>query len=581
MEKVIKEGEKYSKELICLLDNLNVDEYSVVSNLIRNYKDSNWSGFKTIGTNTASKKVFSAWVAATNRVFFSDVGGREEKLDILKNIKDDLRWWAKNKCLSRSKGALKNRELNPSQYPKVLEENEDLYLLWNAVWIDAGLVRHKSILNSTLVNAILVDNVTMVKKLVEDHRLDINQDVIPNVNFQHVSGYDDVLLCDKEYPLKLGSFVRSARMVKQLASLGFDWGMTLSEDITMSMVLQVRDMGNFTSYSERSEILVAINNAIYKEKSNNPNKIVLNAIKCAQENEDIEIVLNGLDWESLRWDNGENVLHIIAKYAPYFSKNYVLTEKNIKLMNITDNDGRYPIEYFLCFCCSNINRVDWGEMLPLIEKHKLKKPDWLEVKMMIVENLAFYSKVDNAPLSIWKQETPEDFKKCLRTERGRKFIKMAGNCFTSCCDCSVYKTLSYGLDINKYLSINEDGYGFFEAAKGRNEVKLALIQSLCNISSYKYLGEKGDDFNNIKNAVRLLINKAFSIDIDVIRLEDELSKSNAISIFPEDLKELISSHFGSLLDMKITFERNKLLKAITPENVGAINPRNIENTSVL
>lgn len=88
------------------------------------------------------------------------------------------------------------------------------------------------------------------------------------------------------------------------------------------------------------------------------------------------------NWSNVIGKNGENILHQYAKYEPSVFVKYAITKDGLKLLNVQDNDGRYPMEHFLCFASFDILRKDIKELAASCEVFRIKKPNWLEVNML-------------------------------------------------------------------------------------------------------------------------------------------------------------------------------------------------------
>lgn len=216
--------------------------------------------------------------------------------------------------------------------------------------------------------------------------------------------------------------------------------------------------------------------------------------------------------------NGENELHILARYAPNLLKEYAFAKNIIHLMKVPNNNGVYPLEYFLCFADSNTITNQTEDFFSLSKRLNPPNPDWLRVKLLIVENKASYSGVDSAPLSIWKQKNPEDFRKCLKSPCGANLIKRAANDFKYNAD-DVY----CGMNFNRYTNFSNEEFSFFELAQTKDEVQVSLMQSwrvFYSDHTHYYNSEKGWEF--LKNTVNNLIHKSINLDVDIISIRDKM-----------------------------------------------------------
>lgn len=309
-----------------------------------------------------------------------------------------------------------------------------------------------------------------------------------------------------------------------------------------------------------------------------PQKDILSSIKNINCEEDLYIAAHAKkSWEKVRGENGENVLHMIAQYEPVFLEKFISKMGGTALLHSPDSRGRYPIEYFLCFSenFTIIRAKDY--LLELLKYGKSPKADWLEVKTLVAENNTTYSGVDSVPMQVWKQETPEDFKSCLKSDRGKKLIKMVGSDFTY----SKYKSPTYsyhsgvlvsthdevycGMNINEYTVYGSKYYtdnskstresikkfsgspaknsgGFFDSAETEDEVRISLMQSWREFYIYSK-HTSTDDYIQKKiktsyNLINILVDRAIELGIDVAEMKNE-----AIESFPPNKTDLVFDRF--------------------------------------
>lgn len=281
--------------------------------------------------------------------------------------------------------------------------------------------------------------------------------------------------------------------------------------------------------------------------------------------EDISKILNNIDKNNLRGENGENIFHILAKHTPNFLKEYIQTKSGISLMATPDNNGRYPIEYFMCFSDFPVIKRSIRRLSNLSKVHGWPKPDWLEVKMLVVENQAAYSGSDAESFSFWKQVTRMDFEQCLKMGRGQKFIKMAAN------DFKYKETLAYYNDDTRIEYSPLYGVGITskvnlaEMAQTKDEAKLALTLYLLEACLFIYTDEDHHIRKIIKN-IEKSIDKAASFNIDVVSIRDMVISSineNRVMEIDNDFHKFMCKKIHYWKFLPETVEKKRLMAAIS------------------
>lgn len=513
-------------------------------------------------SNAANEIIFDIWLEKTKLLFLqnSESCSYEERAEQLQKIRNDVAWWTKNKGVISAPGISLLRLMPYGNLPKIVKCNPDLYEEWCSIWLDEGWLKDSELLQTILVESVLADNTSIVEKIIKDYGADINQSISGSITPTLGNRYFDTDV----HEIKLGFFVKSEKMAKTLSSLGFDWGVELCENTPISIVIQNKSSYEFESDLERGKIIKLIDDFNIKKKKSAPVTAIIAGLEGAKLKEDIDILLRGLHIEAIRGKDGENFMHMISRYAPKFMYSYLSTKMGAKLTRMSDNNGRYPLEYFLCFCNRDIAKVNTTDMAKDIEKMGLPKPDWLEVKTMIVEYRMSHSGVDIVPLDIWKQQGPNSFRKCLKTERGQNFIKLA---FEEAI-AKEGKPLSGGsggLEINRYTDLPNEKYSFFKLAKNKNEIQLALIQSWRCVLYYMYSNKSGD-IKSIKDSVSMLIDKATESDIDIGEIKRSVVETNQTHTFNNEFDAFMSQNFSNWKNLAEITEKRRLMKVVSKKN---------------
>lgn len=526
-----------TKDMVSLwngLDPFHVD-YISASNIMNAY-GGEWDGFYNIATKKKNKNVFAAWTDKAKKMFLSIVSSNAtDKKRQLKRLQDDAIWWAKNKGTPTDKKNinLENLLLPFRDLGYLIEENPDLYTEWCNIWLDRGWIKDERLLVKLLVRSVLVDNFAMVNRILGEYNLDPNYEVeIEDGEFSDFT-FENTFYDPTIHTMKVGFFVKSEKVAKTLSKFGFNWDVSVcGGETTLLRLIQDKDIKDFASKTDRSKILEIIANHNLKDKSHE--KLLIDILKGLKKEDSVKTILSGVDWKDIRGKNGENFMHMLAKYSPNAGllRKYATTKYGLGLMNSVDKDGRYPAEYFLCFARKGLSVCRDSRFIEkLVKTGKVPRPDWLEVKLLVVENQATYSAVDSAPIDIWKQKTPEDFKECIDTDRGLKLIKAAvshyqhkrlnhdineGNVFDSYC----------GMNTHKYLYPDIGCEELFKLTKSENETKLYLIQSWLFI--YKNFGSPWHSpfrsvfENRVCKATDKLLEQAFDSEINVLDIKESL-----------------------------------------------------------
>lgn len=301
-----------------------------------------------------------------------------------------------------------------------------------------------------------------------------------------------------------------------------------------------------------------------------------------------------IGWEDIRGKHGENVMHIMAQYRSNLFHKHLLSidrvscqssratprtveyaKSCIELMKAPDDKGRYPLEYFLCFAGafdiygSPINE----DTVQLIERQGIPKPDWLETKLLIVENRVAPSAVDSALMSIWKQKTPDDFKKCLKSDRGQKLLSEAvgiGLNFMytkNTADNMKCDDIYYGMNIIKYIHPEQNGDtigAFLSYVKTKPEVKLCLDQAFHYLFVFRHADSMFDE-KTTNSLMDRAIEMGLAVEINEI-------KNRIIKSFGSDkptadvFNETMSKYFKKWNILDVMAEKGKLLGAINSTN---------------
>lgn len=567
--------------------------YEVSALIIERYKSSLSEGSRF----TFSDETFLEWAKRISNFFLSEDSNYNKKRRFLRKLKDDIKWGLEKNIFPKNKNHLDLSKLGLFQLlPENIKSHPDLYEEWFSIWLNVGWFKDRNFLNVCLLNSILVNNVNITKRLVKENKLDINQDTINSSNLSLCCS-DNEFYIPSLHSMKLGFFAKSVDMVETLTELGFNWDVIVCKNIPLLVAIQnkgyygyVRGEFNFVSIDSQDKMVDIISKHTNSHKIKDVSNI-RELIVQAYTRKSIDVLLSSIDYKDLRWENGENMLHMIAKYAPRFFKKAVRhNSENTALMNTPDNNGRYPLEYLLCF--SSKEMLDKNEFIEIensVRKGLYHRPDWLEVKILIAENQATYSGVDSVPLTIWKQEDVGNFRKCLSSNRGKSLMKLVADSFKyertnnqmTCNNVFInYDTVYYGMEISRYTNSSYEEFSFFDLAKTKDEVEVALMQSWREFyhavsersildDAKEFRLERGSYKNEVKEKITVLTNRAIKMGIDVVRmkeraLESYQSKSMANKFFDIAMSKNID--YWSKISIEF-IERKRLLLSIKKESI--------------
>lgn len=565
------ENIEYERDIINLWNSLRnkEDGYFAMSSIMQKHGDQ-LDGFIDVETDSYHKNLFSAWTNRAKNVFLEAVYNSidSDKVKLLKRLKIDAIWWDKNKGTPHKKGVDLEDILPKIQNEGALmglEKNHVLYEEWCNIWLDRGWIKEKKLLNEFLLSAILFDNINVVKKIISEYEIDVNADLIKE-DFPHS------FLAYKIIPgttMKLGYFARSEEMAKVLTGFGFDWSAPVCDKATLLDAVRNRASENFISVLEHTKVITLISKFNLKVERVDKLSIMSDILQGVTENDNIGEVLGSVDWSDIRGQNGENLAHVIAKHAPDIAFDsqykYVITKEFIHLLNTPDDNGIYPFELFLCFARKSMAENSLiNDIINLTQKNEVPEPDWLTVKLLIAENQAAYSAVDSTPIDIWKQKTPEDFKKCLESESGRRLLEIAPNIIPKKRTYDAeedeeneeYDAAFCGMKILSYVHPNFKIENCFELAKTKNEVKLCLVQSLRFFyENYEILDDDTD--TKICKSIGKLIDKALDLNISVSNIRNQTLDNQRDK---GEINDLMCELFPQWGRLEIIEERNSLLK---------------------
>lgn len=550
----------------------NCSSYLSMSNIMRE-NHINWDGFRGTNVDGVCKNVFSAWTVKAKEMFLNESGYGlslySKKKKLIQRVGDDVLWWNKNKGAPTNNKDINIGNLVPlGPLPDSIQENPDLYEEWCNIWLDSGWMQQdERALKNFLVKSILHNNVNIVSKILKDYSIDVNLNITKETHF-HLS-LKSKYFNPSFHTMKLGFFVRSEQMAKVLSDFGFDWGVKVCDGVPiLNVILEPEFQADVLSKKDFVKIIELVTKFNLDAKRMSVPGLVSTVLKHVRESADVEVLLKGVDWINMRGNNGENFLHILAKSATDSKtfKKYAESPNGLDLMNTPDNNGRYPAEYFLCFSCDN--RTDDSPIIKMIEDNKIKRPDWLEVKILIAENGVTCSSVDSYKMDIWKQKTPDDFKECLGTKRGQYLIEIATDYYFKY-DKPPHVNGSdqvfRGMNIIKYSNPNLISNYFIDCSKldsTKDEVKLYLIQSWSFFSSrISFMSD--DDESQTYESINSLMAKAIDLDIGIAELKSKWVE-NWKAVDPSNgchCDYVMSTYFSDWKDLAIIEERAKLQKA--------------------
>lgn len=267
----------------------------------------------------------------------------------------------------------------------------------------------------------------------------------------------------------------------------------------------------------------------------------------------------------------QEYLQLIKKVG--LSKN---DRSGINLMDAGDNGGRLPIEYFLCFSTKKEIEDYSKDLSKIIESQGLEKPNWLNAKLLVAENNEIYSGIDNTPMSLWKQESAQEFRECLKTKQGKRLISMMAASDFRQKDKATKRRWEYdlvycGTNIAMYTAPHVDELDrLLKLAKSRDEVKLYLTQS-CYYIFHNRHEPIGWTNKSLPENTNKLMDKAIKLNLDVAEMKKHII--NFLSSSRNRVKEfdgVMRACFNQWDDLEYIEERSKLLKTTKNKDI-AIN----------
>lgn len=581
-----KETVKSAEDLISLFHEApaRIEHFLSNSNAMRDYKeDICLHGFQK-ESSEFNNSVFPIWLEKAVEVFFSNSFMQSEyeasKL-FVDRIRSDTNWWIEeNRLKDGVNQQIRFSDLfRESIYRGDFKNQQDLYEEWCNIWLDSGWLKDSRDMLECLTRSVFEGNKNTVTRLIKEYKLDINSDItLDDISTVKGSLFENIYHDFIGEPIKLGYFVKSWAMADTLSRLGFNWDVDVSKNTHLLTVIQNKNDKEFESPEARLEIIRVIVKSSLGESGYTLSKLE-NAIFNSKNEGEIEVVLSSINRTSFRGEDGQNVMHLLARYAPKFFKGHLSTKENgVPLMGITDNNKVYPLEYFLCFADTKTVSKELSHILDIVKKNNLPNPDWLATKLLVAKNKATYSGVDSAPLSIWKQKTPDDFKKILKTNHGMELLDIVANHFKyqPVIDGLLRDSLCaphyYGMDINKYTNSKEEEYSFFKSATNKNEVKIALAQSLGLFYTPRF------QTNEMRDIISYLINMAIDLDIGADEIKEDMLESSSSSRTLVD--KLFSSCFEKWDNLAIIVERKRLLSRVSRQNMVSNNDKKAATNSL-